>query len=156
MTSTGEGPERQFVTGTETVYYESNDPNDSELVVFDGENYYRQSQRPSGPPLESFDPSDYTEIARLRRHTCGYGNYPWDHWFTWAIEDGVPEDLAQLGRCVIREADQHNWDRDLLIECGWGDSGAAMIQRALSDPEAARKRWDYLMEADGERVSPDE
>lgn len=36
------------------------------------------------------------------------GDFSWDHWETWAIEDGVPEELAQLGRSLIREAYQHN------------------------------------------------
>ncbi len=52
-----------------------------------------------------------------------FGDYPWDHWKKWAIEDGVDEDLAQLGRLLIREADQHGWSLELKQECGWSDNG---------------------------------
>jgi hypothetical protein len=69
----------------------------------------------------------------------------------WALEDGVDEDLAGLGRSLIREADQHNWDERLRNECGWADDGQAMLELALKKPEEARKRWQHLMETDGER-----
>ena len=67
----------------------------------------------------------------------------------WAVEDGVPGDLAQLGCDLIREADQHGWSMKLQQECGWNDSGAAMIKLALNEPEKARDRWQHLMETDG-------
>ncbi len=84
------------------------------------------------------------------------GDFPWDRWETQAKAAGVIDDLVQLGRSLMREAVQHTWDDNLQKECGWSDNGAAMIQLALSDPEAARKRWNHLMQTDGERGSYDE
>lgn len=71
-------------------------------------------------------------------------------WQKWALEDGVPEELAGLGRALIREADQHNWSQSLQNECGWSDSGAAMLRLALESPAEARERWEFLLASDGE------
>lgn len=133
----------------ELVYYA--DLHDGTMVVFDGTVYRKQDDGPNGPPLKSFDPERYREVNRLRRHSCNPGEYPWDQWHAWALEDGVPKDLAELGRSLIREADQHSWSAQLQDECGWNDSGAKMLRLAKEQPEAARKRWGHLMETDGER-----
>lgn len=77
-------------------------------------------------------------------------DFAWDHWQKWAIEDGVPEQLAQLGRAVIREAYQHNWPNKLKAECGWSDDGREMLELAKTDPERAAIRWKYLLESDGD------
>ena len=81
---------------------------------------------------------------------CKPGEYPWDDWQAWAIEDGIEEKLAQLGRAVIREASQHNWPEKLKGECGWEDDGADMIRIAKHSPDKARIRWEYLLASDGE------
>lgn len=78
------------------------------------------------------------------------GDYPWDHWERWAKEDGIPDDLACLGRAVVREAYQHNWPDDLKAECGWEDDGRRMLQLAKTSPEKAQARWTYLLESDGD------
>jgi len=137
----------------DTVYYQSR-TDDMLVVVFDGQHYRNQTDGPNGPPLEEFDENDFIEISRLRYHGAEFGNYPWDHWEQWALEDGVSDHLAALGRELIREADQHGWPKEVQDECGWNDSGAAMIQFALNSPDEADQRWDYLMECDGEDVEP--
>ena len=81
--------------------------------------------------------------------SCVPGAYPWDTWKAQALATGLEEELAWLGRAVMREAYQHSWNKRLCRECGWSDEGAAMLQRALSDPAQARKRWTLLMATDG-------
>jgi len=82
---------------------------------------------------------------------CEYGHYPWDYWKKEALAAGVPEDLAGLGRLTMREAWKHNWEPNLQSLCGWADNGKRMIRLALRSPETARKRWDHLLETDGDR-----
>ncbi len=148
--------ERQFPQPQqELVYYQSLRDPDESLVLFDGKTYRHQDVGPNGPTLDSFNAEAYIERHRLRMHDCVFGEYPWDHWNRWALADGVPEDLALLGCDLIREADQHCWSEELQAECGWQDSGAAMIQLALTAPDETRKRWEHLMETDGERGSWD-
>jgi len=62
---------------------------------------------------------------------------------------GVGAELAELGRAVMREAEQHVWSPALQAECGWGDDGAAMLAVARAAPDAARARWQLLMDTDG-------
>ena len=81
---------------------------------------------------------------------CKPGSYPWDFWETRAIEAGLPEELAILGRAVMREAHQHNWNPHLQAECGWLDNGEQMLELATSEPHKAKKRWEHLLETDGE------
>jgi hypothetical protein len=72
----------------------------------------------------------------------------WDRWFLRAVEDGVEEDLASLGRSVIRESDAQAWDDERRGECGWFDEGEAMLELALVAPERAQARWSFLLEGD--------
>ena len=85
---------------------------------------------------------------------CVYGQYPWDYWQRMALERGVPEELATLGRSLMREADQHAWGERLRSICGWNDEGRRMIALALRSPKTARQSWSWLMETDGQRVDP--
>jgi hypothetical protein len=82
---------------------------------------------------------------------CSYGSYPWDHWQQHAQAWGVPPDLAQLGRAVIREAYQHQWDVRLKSLCGWRDDGQRMMELALRSPGKARRQWNILLRTDGVR-----
>ena len=59
------------------------------------------------------------------------------------MDDTVPAE-------ILKNYEVHEW-RQLQAECGWQDSGAAMIQLALTAPEQARERWEYLLETDGDR-----
>ena len=85
---------------------------------------------------------------------CVCGQYPWDYWQRIALKRGVPEELATLGRSLMREADQHAWGERLRSLCGWNDEGRRMIALALRSPKTARQRWSWLMETDGQRVDP--
>jgi hypothetical protein len=85
----------------------------------------------------------------MRRLRHKVGEFPWDEWTTRATAAGVPKELAQLGRAVIREAYQHSWSAALQTECGWDDDGDAMIELALRDPTQANRRWSLLMDSDG-------
>lgn len=78
------------------------------------------------------------------------GEFPWDEWQARARAAGMAEELALLGRAVIREAYQHMWSAELQRECGWDDDGDAMIELALRDPAGAKRRWSWLMETDGD------
>jgi len=87
---------------------------------------------------------------------CTFGHYPWDDWEKDALAAGVPKDLAGLGRLVVREAYQHDWDDHLKSLCGWYDRGGRMIKLALRSSEKARRRWEHLLETDGNRGRYDE
>jgi hypothetical protein len=87
---------------------------------------------------------------------CQPGGYPWDDWQREALAAGVPAELAQLGRAVMREAYQHGWCEELREECGAGREAAAqgMIFETLEQPDWARSRWNWLLATDGLRVDP--
>jgi hypothetical protein len=104
-----------------------------------------------------------SSIARLRRECPqpadglnhlrpdAQGRYAWDRWEARATEAGLAQELAALGRAVMREAVQHDWTPRLKAECGWLDEGQAMLELALRDAPAAAERWDYLLATDGGR-----
>jgi hypothetical protein len=96
-----------------------------------------------------------SERSRARVSGHQYGDYPWDRWRRRSIAAGLAEDLAQLGRDVMREAAQHGWDEDLCQEMGWADEGTAMLELALRDPDSARSRWRHLLQTDGLRFAPE-
>lgn len=101
------------------------------------------------------EPQD--ERPRLRTDEVlgsAYGAYPWDGWATWAVAQGVPADLAALGRAAIREAWQHGWDARLCSLCGWRDDGRRMLRLALRQPALARTRWTRLLATDGGSYDP--
>lgn len=98
-------------------------------------------------PLDVFD----SEMLQ-----CTFGHYPWDDWEKNALAAGVPKELAGLGRLVVREAYQHDWDDRLKSLCGWYDQGQRMIKLALRSPETAGKRWQRLLDTDGYRGEYDE
>ena len=91
------------------------------------------------------------EMRRNYVMQCSCGGYPWDDWQKKAISCGVSADLALRGREVMREAFQHDWEEKLKSLCGWSDDGGRMIELALGSPETAKKRWQRLMETDGNR-----
>jgi len=73
--------------------------------------------------------------------------YAWDRWKTKALATGVAEELAALGRAVMRDHYQHNW-------LSYGNevsprSGDAMLRLALSEPEKAATHWQWLLDTDG-------
>ena len=95
---------------------------------------------------------------------CEPGAYPWDEWATRARAAGVPEDLLQSGRALVREAYQHGWPDPLCVLSGWRYvgpegrwevAGEELIAAALKHPSAASAVWTYLLESDGERCDPE-
>jgi len=108
--------------------------------------------------VEAIDTYESTEMSNLREFESPVeegkprapGDFAWDHWKTWATRDGIAEELADLGRAVIREAYQHNWPEALKAECGWEDDGKEMLRLAQKEPDRARIRWKYLLESDGD------
>jgi len=87
--------------------------------------------------------------------SCSFGHYPWDYWQRTALQQGLREDVAQAGRDVMRESYQHNWNDAYQEICGWKDAGVKMMDLGLRSPERALKRWNWLLETDGERVDPE-
>jgi hypothetical protein len=74
-------------------------------------------------------------------------SYAWDYWKTKALAAGVAVDLAELGRAVMREHYQHGWSScDDKVSVRSGDE---MIKFALSDPDRAALRWQWLLDTDG-------
>ena len=86
---------------------------------------------------------------------CIYGQYPWDDWQRRALERGVSQELATLGRAVMREAYQHQWEPLLQQHCGWEDDGETMIELAKKEPVQASFAWQKLLDTDGCRGSYD-
>ena len=82
---------------------------------------------------------------------CEYLHYPWDDWERAALAVGVPKALAGLGRLTMREAYNHGWTEKLKSLCGWRDDGRRMIKLALRSPQTAEKRWQRLLDTDGQR-----
>jgi DNA primase catalytic core len=74
---------------------------------------------------------------------------PWDAWHRRALAACVTAELAELGRAVLREAEQHDWDEALRAQCGGDDDGAAMLELALAAPAQATERWQRLLDRDG-------
>ena len=99
-----------------------------------------------------------TERPRLRDDEVlgsAYGAYPWDGWEKAAVAQGVPAELAALGREAIREAWQHSRDERLRSLCGWRDDGRRMLRLALRNPSLAQKRWTRLLNTDGGHYDPE-
>ena len=82
--------------------------------------------------------------------------HPWDDWQRRAVAAGVAAELAELGRAVMREAEQHGWDDSLAARCGGDDGGAAMLELALAEPARAAASWQRLLDRDGVDVDKDD
>jgi hypothetical protein len=79
-----------------------------------------------------------------------YKAFPWDDWKVEALSRGVDQKMATLGRAIIRESYQNDWG-NFSSEVGI-KAGPAMIELALKYPKKAKKRWEHLLDTDGERV----
>lgn len=74
-------------------------------------------------------------------------SYTCDCWKTQALAAGVTADLADLGRAVMREHYQHGWlshDNEVSVR-----SGDEMLRLAISEPDKAAARWQWLLDTDG-------
>lgn len=63
--------------------------------------------------------TDGKELAPIEGATWTVPDYPWDRWYAHARAAGVDDDLANLGRLVMREAYQHQWSAQLARRYGW-------------------------------------
>jgi hypothetical protein len=88
-------------------------------------------------------------MAKMRG--CEYGDYPWDRWAERARKTGVDDDLAGLGRSLIREFYNHSWSSEIAETCGYLDDGEGLIALALSNRDLATRRWQHLLDTDGLR-----
>lgn len=77
------------------------------------------------------------------------GCYPWDDWQQKMIKRGMERTLTNLGRDVIRDADQHNWAEPLRQLC-YED---ALSELLLCAPYLGRRLCEILLETDGLRVA---
>jgi hypothetical protein len=121
------------------------------------------SDRPSWPDergtdlttLPSYWPEQMTEavLAEAARpswlESLAQQDEPlWERWFERALEEGVEESLARLGRALIRGSVARGWDEDRCAECGWLDEGEAMLELALLEADRAETRWRSLLEGE--------
>lgn len=70
----------------------------------------------------------------------------WDLWEHYALQCGVPPELARLGRAVMRDWQQHGRDDRTL---GAEADGEFMIDLVLSDPEEALRRFNEALNPGG-------
>ncbi len=70
--------------------------------------------------------------------------FEWDAWETRALALGVAEDLAELGKKVMRDAYMQRWPEAVLSDCGWDDDGFGMLALARAKPTEARRDWERL------------
>ena len=72
-------------------------------------------------------------------------SYPWDKWEKRAIEAGIDQETATLGRAAYRESYQHAWSEELKLFCGLYDDGEILMGLAKQHPEKVRKVLRYLL-----------
>jgi len=80
--------------------------------------------------------------------------FEWDFWKSQALDLGVAEELAELGRDIMRDAYLERWPEEILGECGWWDDGFGMLAQAQKNPQETRKRWTALLKRYGRRRTP--
>ena len=71
---------------------------------------------------------------------------PWERWFERALDHGVDEALAGLGRALIREACDARWSDERAADGGLLDEGEGMLELALNHPDHAELRWHTLLD----------
>ena len=76
-------------------------------------------------------------------------HYAWDRWENAAKERGMERTLAELGREVIRDADQHSWNRNLQELC----DEETLLDLLTRSPYLGRRLCEILIETDGLRVA---
>jgi hypothetical protein len=79
---------------------------------------------------------------------------PWYDWEKWARAQGVPADLAMLGRDVMRAAWVDTWPPEVRAVCGWRDDGRGMRRLARRRPDLAQRRWSQWLNSQGGQVDP--
>ncbi len=77
--------------------------------------------------------------------------FEWDCWKSHALDLGIAEDLAELGRSIMRDAYLEHWPEEVLGECGWWDDGFGMLAQAQRNPQDTRECWAALLRRYGRR-----
>ena len=77
------------------------------------------------------------------------GPFPWDEWEEAAKARGIERTLVELGREVIRDADQHSWNRNLQELC----DEETLLDLLTRSPYLGRRLCELLIETDGLRVA---
>jgi hypothetical protein len=77
------------------------------------------------------------------------GLFPWDQWEHAAKNRGMERTLAELGRAVLREAENHNWSEPLRRLC----DPDALEELLFCAPFLGRRLCEILLETDGLRVA---
>ena len=75
--------------------------------------------------------------------------FEWDHWETYALERGLDENLAALGRAVLREVVQHNWSPQMHRLCNQD----VLLELLLFAPALGERLCRVLLETDGLRFA---
>jgi hypothetical protein len=80
----------------------------------------------------------------------------WIDWHAQAIAAGVPRDVAEAGRTLIRVSYEEcgppdDWDEEISTLSGISDDGLAMIKFALVRPQTALRVWRRIAETSGLR-----
>jgi len=73
----------------------------------------------------------------------------WNRWEKAAKERGIERTLAELGREVIRDADQHSWSEPVKQLC----NGRNLLEMMTRAPFLSRRLCEILIETDGLRVA---
>ncbi len=117
------------------------------------------SPHPSGPLLSEWPSAmtdavvaDAARVSALPSLKTSSGERPWEAWHQLALVEGVGEELAALGREVMREALVCRWREEMRIACGSLDEGRGMIELARNHPEHAEQMWSHLLETNGETL----
>jgi hypothetical protein len=76
-------------------------------------------------------------------------NLSWNRWEQGVKKRGMERTLAELGREVLRDADQHNWAPELRSLC----NGRMLEDLLLSAPFLGRRLCELLLETDGLRIA---
>lgn len=70
--------------------------------------------------------------------------FEWDEWKERALARGIAEDLAELGKNLMRDAYMQRWPEAVLSDCGWDDDGFGMLALACAKPAETRRDWERL------------
>ena len=70
--------------------------------------------------------------------------FEWDEWKERALARGIAEDLAELGKNLMRDAYMQRWPEAVLGDCGWDDDGFGMLALACAKPAETRRDWERL------------
>ena len=79
-------------------------------------------------------------------------SYRWNQWENAVKKRGMERTLAELGREVLRDTDQHNWAPQIRCLC----NEHALEQLLLRAPYLGRRLCEILLETDGLRVATPE